>query len=138
MLLQVDGSRHAWLEERGPGLTLFGLVDDATNKVPAARFQHEDSAGYLRLFRNQAENHGLPWAIYRDQHGTLQRNDSNWSVTAAIGQRISAGPGDVAAGKPGGRSLWTVSHAGRRGTIRNRRAGPVSDPALPGGLGASS
>ena len=66
MLLQVDGSRHAWLEGRGPVLTLFGLVDDATNKVPAAHFQleHEDSAGYLRLFRNQAENHGLPWAIY--------------------------------------------------------------------------
>jgi len=27
---------HAWLEERGPGLTLFGLVDDATDtgRVP--------------------------------------------------------------------------------------------------------
>jgi len=89
MLLQVDGSRHAWLEERGPGLTLFGLVDDATNKVPAAHFQleHEDSAGYLRLFRNQVENHGLPWAIYRDQHGTLQRNDSNWSVEEQLAGR---------------------------------------------------
>jgi len=89
MLLQVDGSRHAWLEERGPGLTLFGLVDDATNKVPAAHFQleHEDSAGYLRLFRSQAEKHGLPWAIYRDQHGTLQRNDSNWSVEEQLAGR---------------------------------------------------
>jgi transposase len=89
MLLQVDGSRHAWLEERGPSLTLFGLVDDATNKVPAAHFQleHEDSAGYLRLFRSQAENHGLPWAIYRDQHGTLQRNDTNWSVEEQLAGR---------------------------------------------------
>ena len=89
MLLQVDGSRHAWREERGPGLTLFGLVDDATNKVPAAHFQleHEDSAGYLRLFRNQVENHGLPWAIYRDQHGALQRNDSNWSVEEQLAGR---------------------------------------------------
>ncbi len=89
MLLQVDGSRHAWLEDRGPALTLFGLVDDATNKVPAAHFQleHEDSAGYLRLFRSQAETHGLPWAIYRDQHGTLQRNDSNWSIEEQLAGR---------------------------------------------------
>jgi transposase len=89
MLLQVDGSRHAWLEDRGPALTMFGLVDDATNKVPAAHFQleHEDSAGYLRLFRSQAQTHGLPWAIYRDQHGTLQHNDSNWSIEEQLAGR---------------------------------------------------
>lgn len=82
MLLQVDGSRHDWLEERGPQLTLMGAVDDATNKVCSAHFQieHEDSAGYLRLFRAQVEAHGIPWAIYRDQHSTLQRNDKHWSL----------------------------------------------------------
>ena len=82
MLLQVDGSRHDWLEGRGPQLTLMGAVDDATNKVCAAHFQaeHEDSAGYLRLFRAQVEDRGIPWAIYRDQHGTLQRNDKHWSL----------------------------------------------------------
>jgi transposase len=86
MLLQVDGSRHDWLEGRGPLMTLLGLVDDATNKVPAAHFQleHEDSAGYLRLFRSQVESHGIPWAIYRDQHSTLQRNDSHWSVAEQL------------------------------------------------------
>jgi transposase len=82
MLLQVDGSRHDWLEGRGPHFTLLGGVDDATNKVQAAHFQseHEDSAGYLRFFRNHAERVGVPWAIYRDQHGTLQRNDKHWSL----------------------------------------------------------
>lgn len=81
MLLQVDGSRHDWLEGRGLPLTLLGGVDDATNQVCAAHFQseHEDSAGYLRLFRKQVESVGIPWAIYRDQHGTLQRNDKHWS-----------------------------------------------------------
>ncbi|MDQ6677688.1 MAG: ISNCY family transposase [Acidobacteriota bacterium] len=82
MLLQIDGSRHDWLEGRGPHLTLLGAVDDATNQVCAAHFQagHEDSAGYLRLFRSQVEGVGIPWAIYRDQHGTLQRNDKHWSL----------------------------------------------------------
>src|SRR3990170_346721 len=30
MLLQVDGSRHDWLQGRGPYLTLVGAIDDAT------------------------------------------------------------------------------------------------------------
>ncbi len=63
-------------------MTLFGAIDDATNKVSSAHFQceSEDSAGYLRLFRRQVEGAGIPWAIYRDQHGTLQRNDKHWSL----------------------------------------------------------
>jgi hypothetical protein len=82
MLVQIDASRHDWLEGRGPMLTLLGMVDDATNKVTAAHFQseHEDSAGYLRLLRAQVEGPGIPWAIYRDQHGTMQRNDKHWSL----------------------------------------------------------
>ena len=86
MLLQLDGSRHDWLEGRGPHLTLLGFVDDATNQVPAAHYQleSENSAGYLRLFRSQVENIGIPWAIYRDQHSTLQRNDSHWSVAEQL------------------------------------------------------
>lgn len=89
MLVQVDGSRHDWLEGRGPYLTLMGAVDDATNKVCAAHFQaeHEDSAGYLRLFRCQVEDRGIPWAIYRDQHGTLQRNDKHWSLEEELAGR---------------------------------------------------
>jgi transposase len=82
MLLQVDASRHAWLEQRGPRLTLLGLVDDATGRVAAAGFQAEpeDSAGYLRLIRSVVEQHGIPVAIYRDRHSTLQRNDAHWSL----------------------------------------------------------
>ncbi len=36
MFLQIDGSRHDWLEGRGPYLTLIGAIDDATGKVPYA------------------------------------------------------------------------------------------------------
>ena len=49
MLLQVDGSRHDWLQGRGPYLTLVGAVDDATGTVPAALFkEQEDAQGYHR------------------------------------------------------------------------------------------
>ncbi len=82
MLLQVDGSRHDWLEGRGPFLTLLGFIDDADGEVPLAEFQetHEDSAGYLRLLRRLVQQEGIPLALYRDQHGTFQRNDDHWSL----------------------------------------------------------
>jgi transposase len=91
MLLLIDGSCHAWLEGRGPELTLLGVIDDATGKVPAAHFQleHENSAGYLRLLRTLVEGSGIPLALYRDQHSTLQRNDEHWSLEEQLaGQQL--------------------------------------------------
>lgn len=89
MMLLVDGSRHDWLEDRGPRLTLLGFADDATGKVPCAHFQiqHEDAAGYLRLLRTQVTETGIPLSIYRDQHGTMQRNDKHWSIEEELAGR---------------------------------------------------
>jgi transposase len=50
MLLQLDGSPHAWLEDRGPWLTLLLAIDDATGTAPYALFQEqEDTRGYFSL-----------------------------------------------------------------------------------------
>jgi hypothetical protein len=71
-LLQLDGSRHHWLEERGPELVLVGAIDDATGLVTAAVFRdQEDAAGYLEILRATIEAHGLPGAIYRDGHSAF-------------------------------------------------------------------
>lgn len=82
MMVQTDASREDWLEGRGPVLTLIGYQDDASSEVLAARFQREgeDTVGYLRQLRVMVESYGVPVALYRDQHGTFQRNDKNWSV----------------------------------------------------------
>lgn len=73
LLLQADGSRHDWLEGRGPVLTLVGLVDDATGLVPAATFRdQEDAAGYFEILRTTIRGHGLPAALYRDRHGAFE------------------------------------------------------------------
>jgi len=70
MLLQVDGSRHDWLEGRGSMLTLSGAIDDATGIVTAATFREaEDAAGYLEVFRRTVATYGRPLAIYSDRHG---------------------------------------------------------------------
>ncbi len=47
MVVQIDGSRHAWLEERGPWLTLIAAIDDATGKLAAAVFRGEEDASLL-------------------------------------------------------------------------------------------
>ncbi len=74
MLLQVDGSRHDWLEGRGPRLTLIGAVDDATGTVPAALFrEQEDAHGYLLMLHDVIARHGLPLALYSDRHSIFQR-----------------------------------------------------------------
>ena len=72
-LLQIDGSRHRWLEERGPWLTLVAAIDDATGKVVGATFRaQEDAAGYLELLQLIVTRHGLPGAVYRDRHGIFE------------------------------------------------------------------
>jgi transposase len=73
LLLQLDGSRHDWLEGRGPWLTLVGAIDDATGIVPAATFRdQEDAAGYLELLRTIVRRKGIPVAVYRDRHGIFE------------------------------------------------------------------
>ena len=67
LLVQVDGSRHDWLEGRGPALTLVGGIDDATGVVVGAVFRDaEDGVGYLTFLAAMARTYGLPAALYRD------------------------------------------------------------------------
>jgi len=75
MLLQADGSRHDWLEERGPQLTLIAGIDDATGVVTGGTFRlAEDAAGYFEMLRQTVEGHGLPLALYTDLHGIFVKD----------------------------------------------------------------
>ena len=81
MLVQIDGSRHDWLQGRGPRLTLLVGVDDATGKVVGAVFRpQEDSQGYFLLLRQIVEGYGRPMALYRDRHSIFQENTKKLSV----------------------------------------------------------
>lgn len=72
MLLQIDASHHDWLQGRGPRLALLGVIDDATGKVAAARFEYtEDARGYLLLLRDVCRKVGVPQAIYSDKHAVF-------------------------------------------------------------------
>ncbi len=59
LLLQGDGSRHRWLGEDHPYLTLIAFIDDATGTVPTALFRaQEDAAGYLLVLRTSPASTG--------------------------------------------------------------------------------
>jgi transposase len=69
MLLQADGSRHAWLEGRGSWLTLIAFIDDATSEVLGASFRaEEDAAGYFLGLQAICRVRGIPAAVYVDRH----------------------------------------------------------------------
>ena len=64
MLLQVDGSHHRWLEDRGPRFVLLLAVDDATGTVANALFRpEEDTRGYFLLMEDIIHRYGIPLAI---------------------------------------------------------------------------
>jgi transposase len=74
-LLQTDGSRHNWLEDRGPWLTLVGAIDDATSIVTGASFRAaEDAAGYFTVLVDTAHGYGLPGGLYTDRHGIFVKD----------------------------------------------------------------
>jgi len=81
-----DGSRHEWLEGRGPMLCLMGAIDDATGELlKGARFvEQECAAGYLHVLREIALSKGLPWSVYMDRHGSLKRNDTYWTLAEEL------------------------------------------------------
>ena len=73
MLVQVDGSHHDWLEDRGPRLVLLIAVDDATGNVPHALFRHEEDAqGYFFLLQGIIQHRGVPLALYSDRHAVFK------------------------------------------------------------------
>ena len=73
MLLQIDGSRHDWLEGRGEWLSLVGAIDDAVGTVPWALFRYEeDTVGYFLLLKEIVQRYGIPIALYHDRHSIFE------------------------------------------------------------------
>ena len=74
LLIQIDGSHHAWLEDRGPHLVLHTAVDDASGTILGAWFDDQETAqGYLHVLQQMALGSGLPQAAYSDRHGIFHR-----------------------------------------------------------------
>jgi len=65
-LLQLDGSFHAWLEDRGPIGCLMDLVDDATGRSVLAFSAEETTWAAVTVLRRWIAQYGVPRCLYTD------------------------------------------------------------------------
>ncbi len=86
-LVQIDGSYHAWLEDRAEEACLLLFVDDATSQVLAAQFvPHETFFSYAELCKSYFADFGRPQAFYSDKFSVFRVNAPNVTTTEALTQ----------------------------------------------------
>ena len=77
-LVQVDGSKHWWFEDRGPQCTLLVFIDDATSELMHLRMvESENTFAYMDAMTAYIEAHGKPVAIYSDKHSVFRNNTAS-------------------------------------------------------------
>ena len=64
--MQLEGSFHDWLEERGPRGCLMHMVDDASSTVHCQFSWEETIWAAAALLRSWVEHYGVPRALYTD------------------------------------------------------------------------
>jgi transposase len=74
-LVQIDGSPHAWFEERGERCNLLVYMDDATGQLMTLYFTPtETTFSYFAATRLYLAQHGRPVAFYSDKHSIFRVN----------------------------------------------------------------
>jgi transposase len=72
-LVQLDGSFHDWLEQRGPGGCLMDMVDDATNQTLAYMGKEETIWAATQVLQSWICQYGVPRALYTDWKNVYKR-----------------------------------------------------------------
>lgn len=73
-MVQMDGSHHLWLEDRGLKLVLMGFIDDATSNFDGLFFEYEGTKPAMGGLKSYAQKYGLPVQLYLDKHATYKSN----------------------------------------------------------------
>ena len=94
-LVQMDGSFHDWLEQRGPRGCLIDMVDDATSRTLSRLGAEETSWAVTDALRAWVEEYGIPLAIYADwknvyQHQPTERQRREGEVVISQFGRVCA------------------------------------------------
>jgi transposase len=73
-LLQIDGSPHAWFEDRGKPCSLLVFIDDATGRTYGKFFETETTVAYMQTMSEYITLYGMPLAVYSDKHSIFRIN----------------------------------------------------------------
>ena len=83
-LVQMDGSFHAWLEDRGPVECLLTMIDDATGET-LGRFTGEETTwGAAEVLQAWIAKYGVPQALYVDAKSVFVRPATGNELAAGI------------------------------------------------------
>lgn len=90
-LLQLDGSHHAWLEERGEKACLMNLVDDASVRGMFVFAGEETTWAAADLLQRWVRRHGVPQALYCDWKNVYLRQATTRETIEGIEPRTQFG-----------------------------------------------
>ena len=83
-LIQVDGSHHRWLEDRGPKGCLMNFVDDASGRA-LCRFSSEETTwAAADLLEAWVRQYGVPKALYCDWKNVYKRQPTSREALEGI------------------------------------------------------
>jgi transposase len=71
-LVQMDGSHHAWFEDRGNPCVLMGYIDDARGDAFGRFYDYEGTMPAMDSFKRYIRKRGLPLKVYLDGHSTYK------------------------------------------------------------------
>jgi hypothetical protein len=72
-LVQIDGSPHAWFEDRAPACTLLVFIDDATGRLLQLWFAPAETTwSYFAATKSYLQTHGKPLAFYSDKDSVFR------------------------------------------------------------------
>lgn len=77
-LVQIDGSRHAWFEQRRDPCVILVYVDDATGRILHLHFAETESTdSYFVATHGYLHQHGKPRAFYADRAAVFRSPAAN-------------------------------------------------------------
>lgn len=84
-LVQIDGSPHAWFEDRAPRCCLLVFIDDATSELLWLQFfESETTNAYFQSVYGYLQKDGKPLAFYSDKNGIFRINQTKGGKSSIL------------------------------------------------------
>lgn len=71
-MVQLDGSRHPWFEDRGDKCVLMGYIDDSTGNKSGQFYEYEGTLPAFAGLKHYIKQNGIPLSVYVDKHSTYK------------------------------------------------------------------
>jgi transposase len=86
-MVQMDGSPHAWLEDRSGPFVLMTVIDDATGRRRGRFFPAETMEAAMQAFGMWCQRFGVPVSLYVDRHGIYRADRDPTAEELRSGKR---------------------------------------------------